>query len=636
MGEKIKLDPRYITDEISENTPSFVVSYIARLCRFEFSETYFGLSGYYSDLISNINNHDFVEIQIPTESSGERILKKVIKFISPLSNSEEWFSASIIKGFEHLMYFKDVNLPLSISFKQVTFGQKSNNNPLAFNELIIYKLCKLHNYIMSKDTTLDELIFFLTKLYDGKTEVMRNSLIHNLLTMSNEELLKIAYHANKISEISENNSPAILPSVKDTTFEYTSGMIELTYNNLNDKTKLMERVKPKNHYEAVIIAAQSYNINLLDSDCPLKELELLTRSKRYTPHSQSFARKYIYNKNWYKISDVWVEELSPFIYSVEQLRKFALNEGYELKLTPSVKEFHQYLKYSRSIYNFYFDKIPTCQNITFTLLHDDVNTVDPSDLICFGSFLDNRFVYMTVDELIGFFESHKIYIDMIGNNPLDEIAINKLKIHCNSMVTKKHKKFEKLRELLTDLDKAKKIIDMKFRDLKIALLKEDEVVREDVKDFFMAGIEMGLYMRGWKLNGNSVLPLTSEETVYEPGENNCNHQRVFYNSIQARNKLDKLLLQIPTHIIELIRSLHAIKFSAKEKGTAIFGLNIKGAHVYMEKTIFDCMESIYGDVDDDDACVRTNSSWILYSFVWYSIILGYEIPFKIDRIDNIT
>lgn len=635
MGDKIKLDPRHIIGEISDITPSFVISYIAKVCKFEFNDAYFGLSGYYSDLVNNINNHDFIEIQIPSEDSGERILKKVIKFISPLSNSEEWFSSSIVKGFEHLFSFKDISLPLNLSLKQLNFGQKTNNNPLSFNELIIYKICKLHNYIMDKNTTLDELIFFISTFYENKINTMRNSLLHNILTINNEELLKIAYHANKISEILEDDSSVILPIINDNVFENSSGMIELTYNYLNDKSKLLERLKPKNHYEAIIIAAQSFNINLLDSEYPLKELDLLIKSKRYIPHSQSFARKFIYNKNWYKISDVWVEELSPFIYSVEQLRKFALNEGHELKITPTLKDLHQYLKYSKSIYNFYFEKIPICQNITKTLMLEDIKDIDPSELICFGSFLDGKFVYLTVDELIGHFESHKIYIDVIENNPLNDIAINKLKIHCNQMVLKENKKFEKLKDILSNLDKARKIIDIKFRDLKIALLNENETVKEDVKDFFLCGIEMGLYMRGWKLNGNLVLPLSSEDTVYESGKDNCNHQKVFYNSIQARTKLDKLLLHIPTNIIELIKSLHAIKFSSKEKGTSIFGLNMKGAHVYTEKTLFDCIESIYGDIDDDNSCIRTNSSWILYSFVWYSIILGYEIPFKIDKIDNI-
>ena len=65
------------------------------------------------------------------------------------------------------------------------------------------------------------------------------------------------------------------------------------------------------------------------------------------------------------------------------------------------------------------------------------------------------------------------------------------------------------------------------------------------------------------------------------------------------------------------------------------GYLFRGAYVYQDETLIDCMKSIYKGINNSDSCMRTNSNWILYSSVWYRLIFGFEVPFRIDKIQSI-
>lgn len=631
MEVKIVLDPRLFTGELDHNTPNFIIHYIATYCRIEININYMSLDNYFTQIISSISEYEFAEISLPLKVDD---MKKVIRFISPYSKSEEWSSKSIILAIEHMISFMNFKNTDSLENK-LTFGNKSNNNPLALNCLIVYKICKVLGYPILKTTTIEELNFFVFNKFSNKIDTLRVSLINKIIDMDETTLSHTYYTASKLEEIETNTSMPELPPVKFNINNFDSSMIEFIFNDLNDTNKILNRITPKSINEVIIIAARIFNINISDSSIPVKELDALRRSKKYTPLCNSFCSLFLYNKQWYNVKSTWCKIFSPFIYSNEQLHSFAFNEGFNvpMKTKFSSSELHNLLNYGETINNFYFSRVPYAYNIKTTILAEEITTVPPNELICFGNISKREFIYITVDELNTFFKTNKIYIDPIDSNPLSDIAINKLKINCDRLID--IPAYTMLKETLTSMDNAKKLLDNKFVELKTRLLKEDEIVNDMVKEFFTCGIELGLYMRGWKVN-DSEYTLTSDDTRYESGKNDVNIQRVFENTVKAKNRLTKSLLQIPNEISDIIRCLHALKFTKKDKNVTIFEMNVNGAHTYIEHTLCSCTELIFGDIQTETSCIRTLSNWILFSFTWYSNMLGYEVPFKIEKIDYIV
>jgi hypothetical protein len=56
----------------------------------------------------------------------------------------------------------------------------------------------------------------------------------------------------------------------------------------------------------------------------------------------------------------------------------------------------------------------------------------------------------------------------------------------------------------------------------------------------------------------------------------------------------------------------------------------------MEHNLISCIDVILGDESRESSCIRTNSNWILFSYSWYSFLLGYELDFKLENIDYIN
>lgn len=635
MSENL-LDPRIITGEITCDSPFFVVSYIADVCaKFEYNESYFTLDSYYESIIEKINSFEYKVVSSNFENLSHSNIKRVIRFISPFSRSEEWSIEMIKLGFDHLMSF--INYDNTKKNLYGIFGRKTNNNPLLLNELCIYTMAKYHNYPMTRTTEKSEIIFFLSNIYENKIDSLRISLINKILNTNDSIISHIFYTASKIESIEINTKKPTIPSLEYRATTYDKTTIEMTYNNLQNLDKLLERVKPKDHYDAIVIAARVYSLNILESENPLKEVEVLATKRKYIPYSNFFAQHFYINRLWYDVNINWCEDLSPFIYTTDQLVNFCLNEGYEITSKMSSKECHSYMKYTRCINNFYFSPIPFLTHITNTLIYQEpIEDLQIEELIYFGSFKEqSKFVVLTIAELTAYFENSKLFLDPITNNPLENIVINKLKNFVYvDMISNKN--FDELRDVILSIERSKKLFTTKFLELKKYVMNGNLEIVNDIRDYFLAGIEMGLYMRGWKINDSEKIPLASEETVYESGTNNENIQRVFSNTIEARNKLEKIKMQLPYEVVIFIESLHAIKFSKKEKITPVFGYDIRGAHIFVEKTLSECVNNIFGNIEDENSCIRTNSNWILYSFTLYSIFLGFEVPVKIDKIEIIS
>ena len=644
MSDILKLDPRLITGDITINTPLFVLDYIAKFIKLIYKESYIGMENYHIEIVNAINEYNYVEIDLNQENEEETNLSRIMKFISPYSSSSEWLIESIIMGYDHMMSFSiEYDLP-EYNLKEICIGNKTNESPYSLNQLIVYRIASYHNYTMNKNTSYDELTMFIERLALKKITSFKNSLLHTINSMNDIDLLKVYHLVGNLKTIDTNESNLEIQEVRDTPLVFDSFMFEMTLNNYFDRKQLICRLKAKTNYEAIIVAAIKYKINIIDSHYPLKELECLNK-RTYIPYCQFFSKKYNSNKEYYNINKNWCENLSNSeIYTLQQMKEFVINEGFEKINTLSFNELNSYMKSTKNMFNFYFGKHISCKN-TSTIMLTPLSELNNDELICFGIENKNDLYYISIDELNDYFSNMKMYVDPITNCMIDRRVINKLMLFC------KNNNHVKLYRTIEDLNKMEKLLDMTSFKIKKNLQTYDNDTVEKLKKFFNNTMEMGLYMRGWKVNESIDFPLESEKTIYDEsksvpidkvidisiyGETGyTKKQCVMDNTAIALEKAMDSLNELPTELICDIKQLHILKFNKKDTAVEIMGCLFKGAKVYTQETLIDCLKSIYKGIENNESCMRTNSNWILYSSIWYMMVFGFEVPFKIDKIDDI-
>lgn len=654
MGEKIQLDPRKIIGEILIDSPTFIVEFVAKMCRIPYNQLHINIDGYRNDVIKLINESEFPEIEYPSVDSNELDLKKIIRFVSPFLTTEDWFCDSILDSLFHIMTFSISmgDLPF-INKDNLIIGPKTNETPLALNELLVFRIANHYKYCFDRNTSLHEINFFVEKILSRKISNLRTSLLHTINSLSDTDMIKIYFTTSNIKPVStgENVDEFNFPERKEQRAEFDQMYFEASLANMFNPKKTLIRIKPKTSYEAIIYAAIKHNINIIGSSDPLKEIDNLRRST-YIPYCRSLAEKYAINSKFFYLNRTWCEQLSNSnIYTVEQLRTFAAEEGFECTNKLSFNELNSYLKSTKTMINVYFGKNPNCKETKTAITLTPINEINNEEILCFGIEKKSELIYISLDELIDFFKTMKMYVDPFKNLPIDERVVRKLKMFCNSATGELSYKTRILYNEMVEMDKIKKFIDTKVMDLKIKISKADPETKENVDFFFQKCMEMGLYMRGWKINPNVEYPLLSQDTVVdetletEPspgidisiyGENfkYTVGQKIIDNSVRCLDESIEILKELPIGISNDIRSLQSVKFTDNGIPVEIFGFLIKGAYTYQNETLLESMRMIYRGFENNESCRRSNSGWVLFSACWYRLIFGFNVPFRIDKIQT--
>ena len=656
MDEKIILDPRKIIGDITINSPFFIIEYVAKMCKIPYNILHLSNDSYRSDVIKIINENEFSSINFPSESSDENDLKKIVRFISPYLTSEDWFLDSILNGLFHLISFEISlgNLP-HINKTNFLIGQKTIENPISLNEIIVFRIANYYGYSYDKNTTINEFNFFVEKILSKRISNLKNTLLHSINSLSDSDLIKIYFTTinlnEKLKEKEEEKEEFKILEKKELKSDFDQSYLDISLSILFNPKKVIIRIKPKTSYEAIIFAAIKYNINISSSSDPIKELDNLRRSK-YIPNCTIFSSKFSINSKYFYINKTWCENLSNSnIYTIEQLKSFAIEEGFTNIFNLSFNELNVYLKSTKSMINVYFGKHPNCKSEVSSLSRIPIKEINEDEILCFGIEKTNELGYISIDDLCDFFSYMKIYVDPINNLPIDDRVIQKIKLFYSNSKGDLLKKSKKLIEIMCELDKIKKLVDTKVRDLKIKITKCNLETKEAVDYFFQKCMEMGLYMRGWKINPNIEYPLLSQDTVFDetaeiepdPGVDISIYgegfkytvkQKIIDNSVKCLDESVEILKELPIEIANDIKFLQSIKFTENGIPQEIMGYVIRGAYTYQNETLLDCMRAIYKGINDDGACIRSNSGWILFTSCWYRLLFDFNVPFRIDKIQT--
>jgi hypothetical protein len=637
----MQLNPLNALLTIDENTPGFMIEYTERVFRVQVDYNYWGARAYTSEFNRIINERARTLPLYPTDNQEE--LKECARIVNP--SSKEWTEVSIRDAVESLMVYLQVDFVLP-DIDELEFGAKTNAHPLRINELMAYRICRHFNYSITNNTTIEELYHACTHFLkpQGPSDA-RDFLMRSLSSVPNEVLVRLAFEFAK-TPVHESTSTTVrsVPTVH----EYDASMIKHSHALVQSPTYLHQRMVPENPVEAIVMTAVRFRISTVEAQDPIRQYRLLMDKRltaknidKYVPvMDPGFMNNYVRNPKWYSMDNNWFE-LFMETYTTKELLAFSLMEGYPDPRTQNAGVLTKFLLSRRQTNTFYFGFNPhATTDVTYHL--ESITLINSNDLIAYGT-IGQRMDYMTIDELIAYFNSARLFIDPITKGNMDSFAINKLKRYVDESTKSiekeletvktdtilcRRRQFNTLKTTIIEIQNALSVIDSTVKELCIRIQSLDEDDKTAVKNYFRSIIDMGFYARGWKLPVIQGYPL--KESTYEKSLYDA---MVFDNTFIAWQNCMDALEKIPRELRPQIEALNLLMFSDAGEPIRVFGDTISGFTISRDLTVLECMENTTHDTGDPSvSCIRTNSSYLLFSGGCYSIMSGFGIDFQLSDI----
>jgi hypothetical protein len=461
----------------------------------------------------------------------------------------------------------------------------------------------------------------------NKTQLIN---IYSLLDQSSKKNIPLVNLPDKESK-SSSESKSSAPMV----YIDNEKLIQY-YKKFTDINYLILTIQPRNHFEAIVLTAMIYQVNITESRFPLLEFEELNEVKNldmYVPVDSIFRKKYLYNKSWYMLNHHWCPELS-FIYSKKDLLHFCGEEGY------SAEDFRNFdpnnlLHMSRISTNIYLGKNVYNLEQEFTPVHmHTLAELVNNNCLTFGIVSEpaslNTF---SIDEICDTLVNYKNYINP-GNikERFSEKVIKKLHYIANQLNN------IELLKAISVVEKWKQYSN-EFSEALREMYKKNN---KNVTDFLTKVLECAMYMRGWKVvkdeteNQDSKIPsypLSEDQTKLLNSDLQFKiEEKVF----EAINALKEYLEsdQLDEEERKIFKTLPLMKFS-HEGETKIFVLTpdpedgtsiLHRLEIVLDGNKYKNMKS----------CIRLSSNIILHSVYFYTCSLSLPEPFNIFELENIT
>lgn len=629
--EEIVLNRLDITGTLNEKTPYCVIQEISRSHNISIPKI-------------DDNNVKFSQVQteitklnsyrpITLMGSLEKNIRYVATFVNP--DCKTWTQNSLLKSYQHLMNFPKDNPDI---LKNISYGQKDRDNIDAFNACMLYTLCKKYGIETHWKMTPTQMVILIQKLtFD--TSKLRTSLIPIIESLTKTQLINIYA---LLDQSPKKNIPLVNLTDKDSKSssetKISSPMVYIDnekliqyYKRFTDINYLVLTVQPRNHFEAIVLAAMIYNINVTESRFPLLEFEELNEIKNidlYVPVDSIFRKKYLYNKSWYMINHHWCPELS-FIYSKKDLLSFCSEEGYS---SDDFRNFdpNNLLHMSRISTNIYSGKNVYNIEQDFTPIHmHALAELNNTNCLTLGIVSEQTSLKtFSIDEICDTLINYKNYVN--PNNSKERFS--------EKVIKKLHHIANNLGNI--DLLKAISVVEKwkqysnEFSESLRELYKENS---KNVIIFLQKVLECGMYMRGWKVvndnETNCPYPLSEDQTKLMNSDLQFKIEEKVFEAINSlKEYLDSE--EIDEKERKLFKTLPLMKFS-HEGETKIFVLTpdpedgtsiLHRLEIVLDGNKYKNMKS----------CIRLSSNILLSSVYFYMCSLSLSEPFNIFEMENIT
>lgn len=680
MDERyIELNRLRVTGPLTLTTPTCVIAEVATTLRIGIDVGKLDSTDYVDKVIKAITSTVAIpRIKYPQKDRddlgySQAEWRMIVGFINA-DQSVQWKISSLKRAYLHLMrYYNVKEPPLPEEGKDFAIGQQTQDQPETYNACILYRICHYYGIRMTRSTDIRYMGQAVSYLYSESTQLkellssqienLSRSSIINLLMSSDARIapspnLKVKAGPMKVVLTTLPSLPSWDPDRID------SKLVATKYTALTSLSDLLPRVLPASHEEAIILGAIVYSINL--SECINPHAEYLHLRKitgegvlvnRYVPISDSrFRQRYQVNPKWFDIRVTWTPRIRP-IYSEEDLRKFALAEGYSTSEVSSRKAL-RCLEEARASSTFYVGYHPSLVDIdgkggsTQRVTHTAIQLTEikdlPSELILtYGNLSqpDSLTVY-SIPELKEWFTRSRNYTDpKDARVTFSKLGVRKLRYICRSYLPRKNgrssaaggskcsteieKGYLDLAEslemvedyLAAGADQAKRLTDL--------FTRSDEKIQEAIKRTLISLLHLCYYMRGWKCcPENQEPPIGSHETNFDKDYQG----QVDLNVTNATLEFERQLENLPPDVKEVFTSLPLIR-AQKQEGHGIRFQpttdKAQGLTVLERIKIVKDGSTVY-------ACIRLSSNLLMASAYYYMLACQMSPPFPIRQLAEIS
>ena len=591
-----------ILPTLTSDTPSSVILEIADSMRYKVDSSLTN-NNYINGLWEGINNYTGIDLSVDLKTLEPEPnydnMSNVAKLVS--SDVQEWPLDALLIAFKHLMEFHGV-LKTNKLDRRFTVGKKTPSNPLTYDVCMLYKICLHFNVPTTRATTIEEM-----------EEIARLCLTPRI------ELINMI--------VNKSRTPKWVPN---------ESLVTTSYDSLFcDREVIYKMYKPTTHAEAVLMAKKIYNVNIYMADNPMQEYQHMMNvdSSKYEPRDNNMKTLMKRDPRWIDTNVNWMAPLLQ--YSNVKLREFATLEGF--KRREDLKAPLESLNELSEKNHIYIGIHPYVDlNTTSTLIYQYAIEDVPSNdfVLTIGKTSEPKSLYLlTVSELGSFFESKGLFC--LPHNPryyFNDITISKLQTFCETNIQRiRYDSSQSLKDspLLT-LDRALKYINIQVEEVfthidKIKNLHETDKVL--VESYLVGVMELAFYMRGWKIDGNDEYPLKTCQTqsmddAIDSIELNYNTQHI---------KIYEMYNECVDELQDIIDGIYLmLKKDVDNKNIFVKSSSTEIGITLMERI------SIVKDNDNDNACIRLSSNYILYSVWFYMKECFDKEMFDVNDVDVIS
>ncbi len=622
-----------ITGKLNDKTPSCVINEIIRAHNICITKPINSIE----DLLKDIKTIESYRCSTVREPFSSRDLRLLATYVNIDCNT--WTKSSLIKAYEHLHNFRkidnvnfgEINFS-KMNFSKIYYGQKSYENIDSYNACMLYSLC-VHYKIQTEWNMKPETMVFLLKQLDLNFSDLKEQLILKIENLNKSNIINLM---NKVSEL-ENLNSNISPNktfenivyVKETPKSKlppilnleTSDLLE-SLNKHKNSSYILQQINPKNHYDAIILAALIYNLNLTESTQPFQEYMRIKEVKSlsfYTPIDLSFKKRYLTNPEWYNLSLYWEPRLN-FIYDDAAMKKLCLYEGFDHE------DFRNYgfdslLQISRISLNVFLGKNVYSEEEYTAIDLIDFKDLHNSDCLTLGNIETKIMNTYSFDELADFFIKNKNYINPVKETEtLETRIIRKIGMYASRLG------HHKILEAIEVVDKWLSYSTEHTEKIRNLYIKNNNIV-----DIFYKIMECGMYMRGWKVTSQKY-PLNESSTSYEKIENAT--QQIEMNVSESIRAIYEKIKEYTEDEIKIINSLPLMKMTTnKDVISYIITPEPEDGASMIER--LDIV--LKGDKHKNmKSCIRLSSNILLVSVYYYLSSLGIVEPFNIREMAHIS
>ena len=551
-----------------------------------------------------------------------------LSLISRFVNSEiAWTSSRLMTGFHHLLEYMSDKPPVIPTGKWLA-GRKTMENPMAYDASMLYKICRYYRIQTTRSMTISDMALAVV-LLQKNTESLRGQLFETVPGMSKSKIISLLLSATPGSPGITSGSSPTCPSVSIPPSPYLPlldmSRLSEAQHRLRGKD-LIRRVKPRTHYEAIVLGAMSFELNLTECQNPIEEYEKRQQYGRtYVPSDPTFRVSYQRNPLRYNIRETWIPALVG-CYTSEQLYHSCLNEGFtEGELTTD--NLTNLLHLSRVTPTFHLGLYGDRDVSPVSL--DSFEGVEPELILSYG-IPDADPVALLVIEWAEAFQSVRRFVNPARpSERIEARAIQKLILLVSRFEKEETSRGDAYRLLRKGIDvamKTDKMVEDYCNGLRDKYAKGTPIFRDSIRDGLTYLSEIGYYMRGWKVSTMS-LPIKSIDCVSKPDRQDELDDNVTQAIIKFEDHISKCLSK------DLLTTMPLITLSHGSEGITF----IASEPEQQGYTVWDRLKIVKDNKEENvNSCIRLTSNYLLYTYHFFSTLLDMKPLFKIDDLSFIS